>query len=295
VDPALTDAAFKEWVTAAFDGLAAGYDTGPGGFFGPVSDLLVQVAGLRPGQAVLDVGCGAGACLFAAARAVGPVGPAGPTGHVTGIDLAAGMLARAAAAAARLGLGNVTVEPGDAEDPAYPGASFDVVLASNVMFLLADPGRAARRYAELLRPGGVFAFSWNVAEDPDWVPVIAAVDAYAADGGFAGFLHRPPFDSVATMEAMLRRIGYQDVSTRRQVAEVRYAGPDAWWAASWNQAPALFWEKIPEQDLRAARARAGALLEPLRAPDGSLRRGLEFCYTRARVPGRLLARVSGIS
>jgi hypothetical protein len=36
---------------------------------------------------------------------------------VTGIDLAAGMLARAAAAAARLGLGNVTVEPGDAWAP----------------------------------------------------------------------------------------------------------------------------------------------------------------------------------
>ena len=47
-----------------------------------------------------------------------------------------------------------------------------------------------------------------------------------------------------------------------------------------NQAPALFWEKIPARDLRAARARADALLEPLRAPDGSLRRALEFCYTR---------------
>ena len=42
------DPGFKERVTAAFDGLAAGYDTGPGGFFGPVSEFLVQVAGLRP-------------------------------------------------------------------------------------------------------------------------------------------------------------------------------------------------------------------------------------------------------
>ncbi|HEY7429242.1 MAG TPA: class I SAM-dependent methyltransferase [Streptosporangiaceae bacterium] len=169
------DGGFKGRVTAAFDALAGRYDTERDGFFGPVSDLLIQVAGLRPGQAVLDVGCGAGACLFAAARAVGP------GGHVTGIDLAAGMLARAAATAARLELGNVTVEAGDAEDPDFPDGSFDVVLASNVMFLLDDPERAARRYAELLRPGGVFAFSWNVAEDPAWVPVVAAVDAYAAD------------------------------------------------------------------------------------------------------------------
>lgn len=269
------DGGFKGRVTAAFDALAGRYDTERGGFFGPVSDLLVQVAGLRPGQVVLDVGCGAGACLFAAARAVGP------GGHVTGIDLAAGMVARAAEAAARLELGNVTVEAGDAEDPDYRDGSFDVVLASNVMFLLDDPERAARRYVQLLRPGGAFAFSWNVAEDPDWVPVVGAVDAYAADGGFGGFLHRPPFDAVPAMEAMLRRAGYHEVATTEQVAEVRYASPGAWWAASWNQAPALFWEKIPEPDLQTARARAIALLEPLRAADGSLRRGLGFCYTRA--------------
>ena len=130
----------------------------------------------------------------------------------------------------------------------------------------------------------MFAFSWNVAEDPDWIPVIAAVDAHAADGGFAAFLHRPPFGAVATMEAMLRRGGYRDVRTRQQVAEVRYPSPDAWWAASWNLAPALCWATIPERDLRTARARAEALLEPLRAPDGSLRRRLGFCYTRARRP-----------
>ena len=200
------DAGFKGRVTEAFDGLAARYDTDRGGFFGPVSDRLVRAAGLRPGQKVLDVGCGAGACLFAAARAVGP------GGHVTGIDLAAGMLARAAATAARLGLGQVRVEAGDAEDPAYQDGSFDAVSA---------------------------------------------------------------------MEAMLWRAGYRAVSTVQRVAEVRYASPDAWWEASWNQAPALFWEKIPEPELRTARARAVALLEPLRAPDGSLRRGLGFCYTRA--------------
>src|SRR6185437_2314681 len=49
--------------------------------------------------------------------------------------------------------------------------------------------------------------------------------------GFAGFLHRPPFDAVPAMEAMLRRAGYRGIGTTRRVAEVRYASPDAWWEA----------------------------------------------------------------
>ena len=167
------------------------------------------------------------------------------------------------------------------------------MLASNVMFLLAEPERAARRYAALLRPGGVFAFSWNVAEDPAWVPVIAAMDDHAADGGFAGFLHRPPFDAVPAMEAMLRRAGYRDIGTTQRVAEVRYASPDAWWEASWNQAPALFWEKIPSRTCgrhgpgrRAAGAgrqpapRARLLLHPGRCRLALLQHGQD-------VPGRV--------
>ena len=55
MDPAFTDAAFKERVTAAFDGLAAGYDTGPGGFFGPVSELhamLLFMMSISPVQGI---------------------------------------------------------------------------------------------------------------------------------------------------------------------------------------------------------------------------------------------------
>ena len=99
------------------------------------------------------------------------------------------------------------------------------------------------------------------------------MDDHAADGGFAGFLHRPPFDAVPAMEAMLRRAGYRGIGTTQRVAEVRYASPDAWWEASRNQAPALFGEP--------AAGPAGSRCWSLRAPDGSLRRGLGFCYTRA--------------
>src|ERR1035438_4541632 len=55
----------------------------------PVSDVLIDRAGARAGERVVDVGCGCGATTIALAQKVGP------TGHVLGIDISAPMLARA--------------------------------------------------------------------------------------------------------------------------------------------------------------------------------------------------------
>src|SRR5262249_39805055 len=57
----------------------------------PFADLLMAAAAIRPGEIVLDVGCGCGATTLAAAGAAGP-------GRPTGIDLAAPMLAEALSA-----------------------------------------------------------------------------------------------------------------------------------------------------------------------------------------------------
>ena len=174
-------------VRAGFDAAAAGYETHGVTFFSAIAARLVQQAGLRPGDRVLDAGCGAGAALIHASRAVGT------TGRVTGVDLSAPMLARAAATCAALRLGNVTLARADATEPPYADGSADVVTASMMIFLLPDPARALRAWLRLLRPGGTLAFSWNIAEDPRWAPVIAAVDACVPGGdGFAAVLHHPP-------------------------------------------------------------------------------------------------------
>jgi hypothetical protein len=73
------DAGFKERVTAAFDGLAARYDTERGGFFGPVSDLLVRAVALLEPLRAPDGSLrrGLGFCYTRAAAAVS--GPANPS------------------------------------------------------------------------------------------------------------------------------------------------------------------------------------------------------------------------
>ena len=107
---------------------------------------------LRPGEAVLDVGCGAGLDLLLAARAVGP------TGRAVGIDLTPEMVQVARASARKAGLKNVTVDVGLAETLPYPDETFDVVLANNVINNCAvDKLAVLSEIRRVLRPGGALA------------------------------------------------------------------------------------------------------------------------------------------
>ncbi len=276
----------KEQVAGGFAAVAGNYDAGGREFFGQMGTHLVAQVSLPAGARVLDVGCGKGAATFPAARA------AGPGGQVTGIDLAGPMLARARDRARRDGIANVCFETGDAEDPGrdpgYPAASFGVILASNLIQLLPRPRYAARRWLPLLAGGGVLGVAWTVGLDARWPPVMAAVDAHLPDGvpGFGAFMRRAPFASVPQMEDMLASCGYEAVSTVMHSAETTYAGPGQWWAACLSSAPwAVSWRHIPGHRRETARRDAVALLDRLRAPDGTISRVLTYACTSARKPG----------
>ena len=121
---------------------------------GPVGRALVELTGVRPGDDVLDVGCGRGAVLFAAAEATGQ------TGSVLGFDLAAGMVERTRADAESRGLSTVRVEQRNAQEPDLPPAAFDVVVSSLVVFVCAaghhhvrGPRRPAVGVADGCLPG----------------------------------------------------------------------------------------------------------------------------------------------
>jgi ubiquinone/menaquinone biosynthesis C-methylase UbiE len=270
-------------VSEGFADAADGYDSTGTEFFATMGQHLADHAKIPAGAWVLDVGCGKGAVTIPAARA------AGPDGHVTGIDLAPGMLAHAGDRARRAGVTNVSFQPGDAEDPGtYPGwtaGSFDVILAGNVIQFLPRPAGAAGRWRALLTPGGTIAVSWSLAEDPHWLPVIAAFDTALPGGvtGFAALLRRPPFTSAEDLEATLAGAGFHTPATVLHDVTMTYRSPGQWWDAARSQGPwAAAWRHIPGDRLPAARQQAFALLEPLRAGDGTLTRTLTFACTTAR-------------
>jgi demethylmenaquinone methyltransferase/2-methoxy-6-polyprenyl-1,4-benzoquinol methylase/phosphoethanolamine N-methyltransferase len=116
---------------------------------GRMREQTVDLAALRVGERVLDVGCGTGEVAQRARARVGP------TGQVSGIDPSADMIAVAQHKAARAGL-DIDYRVGAIEALPYPEASFDVVLSSLMMHHLPDDLKSAglAEVRRVLKPGG---------------------------------------------------------------------------------------------------------------------------------------------
>ena len=107
-----------------------------------------SLGALRPGEHVLDIGCGAGMDTLVAAQMVGT------GGTVTGIDMTPAMVAKARRSVAEAGLANVTIVEGSAEELPFASASFDVVISNGVIDLIPDKDAVFSEIARVLRPGG---------------------------------------------------------------------------------------------------------------------------------------------
>ena len=103
---------------------------------------------IRPGETVLDVGCGAGFDCMVASEKVGP------TGKVIGVDMTEEMLAKARGNAELMGAEQVEFRSGLAEAIPVEDGSVDVVISNGVVNLCPDKPAVYREMYRVLRPGG---------------------------------------------------------------------------------------------------------------------------------------------
>ena len=108
-----------------------------------------RIGPIAAGEAILDIGCGAGMDLLLAA------GRTGAMGHAIGIDITPAMIERAKAAALKAGVWKtVTVRRGIAEELPIESETIDVAISNGALNLSPDKARAFSEIFRVLRPGG---------------------------------------------------------------------------------------------------------------------------------------------
>lgn len=128
------------------------------------TDRFFRVAGIGPGQRVLDLGSGVGDVSLIAGRIVGSAG------DVVGVERDARAIARATARATELCLGHVHFTQADIADLSIE-RPFDAAVGRYILMFLRDPATVLRSVLKLVRPAGIIAF-----QEPCWKSFLQACE-----------------------------------------------------------------------------------------------------------------------
>lgn len=180
---------------------------------------FLDLAGLQPGERVLDLGSGSGTDSFAAARLVGP------TGSVLGVDFTPEQVAKARRLAAEAGLDRqVTFREGRIESLPVGDGEVDCVISNGVINLSAEKERVFAEAARVLRPGGRLAVADIVTQRPLTDAIVGDVDLWASCIGGAPQESRyhALIEDAGLVVGQTRRNSYQFLSDQARGASARY-------------------------------------------------------------------------
>ena len=179
---------------------------------------FLDLADLKPGEAVLDLGSGSGTDSFLAAHAVGP------SGSVTGIDMTPAQLAKANRLAAEAGIEGVKFVEGHIEESVVSDGSVDCVISNGVINLSPDKAAVFRAAAAALRPAGRLAIADIVTATtlPESVTCDASLWAACIGGATQRDQYLTMLENAGFTVETVRENDYRFVSDRALGATSRY-------------------------------------------------------------------------
>lgn len=218
------DAMIKAQTRARWDESAAGWDKHAPEirtWLRAATDAMMAMAGIMPGDRVLDVAAGAGdQTLDIAARI-------GPDGSVVASDISPGILAHALANAVNAGHQNVRIHCADAEHLGLDEATFDAAASRLGLMFLPDPLTGLTEIRRVLKPGGRLCSM--VFAGPDQNPCLRILMATAQR--HAGLAPSDPFrpgglvslGKPGLIDELFTRAGFRSVATTGIDAPFRLA------------------------------------------------------------------------
>jgi ubiquinone/menaquinone biosynthesis C-methylase UbiE len=183
---------------------------------------------LRPGQRLLDVGCGPGTITADLAERLTP-------GRVTALDAAPGVVATARATAEARGLDNVEFAVGDATALEFPDDSFDVVHAHQVLQHLGDPVQALREMRRVCRPGGVVAVRDSDYAAMTWYPRLPELDHWQAVYQRVARANGGEPDAGRRLLGWARQAGFTEITASAAAWCFATGEERAWWSGLWSE------------------------------------------------------------
>ena len=240
---------------------------------------LTALAGVAPGQAVLDVACGTGIVARTVADAQRG------RGRVVGLDLNEAMLD-----VARRVRPEIEWRQGDAASLPFADGSFDVALCQMAFMFFPDRPRVLREMARVVMTGGTVAFSVPSRLDaqPAYAPFVEMAARHAGPEALSLLGAYFASGDLDELRRLVDAAGLQLAGTRTHMGKVRCPSIDAFVATEVESTPLR--ERISDEVYARIREEARALLQPYTTPDGAAEIPLEghVIAARTRRPARSL-------